>query len=213
MVEYIASIPTTTEKENWKDNSVEWSEKNVDKDIYLEMEDPKGSVRIAYKKDMPHSLKNEALLAALGKILQLRYTELLREEEGGTYGASSWGQFFKDPKPRAYLSVSFDCNPEMVDKLVNIVHDEIKAIANGNVQQIDLDKTKTSMLKDREESKNFNAYEMTAMKNFVLEGYNMNDPETFVNIVNSLTQKDIQEIAKQLTTDHKSFEIVFKPAK
>ena len=213
LVEYIASIPTTTEKENWKDNSVEWSEKNVDKDIYLEMEDPKGSVRIAYKKDMPHSLKNEALLAALGKILQLRYTELLREEEGGTYGASSWGQFFKDPKPRAYLSVSFDCNPEMVDKLVNIVHDEIKAIANGNVQQIDLDKTKTSMLKDREESKNFNAYEMTAMKNFVLEGYNMNDPETFVNIVNSLTQKDIQEIAKQLTTDHKSFEIVFKPAK
>ena len=97
LVEYIASIPTTTEKENWKDNSVEWSEKNVDKDIYLEMEDPKGSVRIAYKKDMPHSLKNEALLAALGKILQLRYTELLREEEGGTYGASSWGQFFKDP--------------------------------------------------------------------------------------------------------------------
>ena len=35
LVEYIASIPTTKEKENWKDNSVEWSEKNVDKDIYL----------------------------------------------------------------------------------------------------------------------------------------------------------------------------------
>ena len=213
LVQYIASIPTTKEKENWKDNLVEWSEKNVDKDIYLEMEDPKGSVRIAYKKDMPHSFKNEVLMSALGKILQLRYTELLREEEGGTYGASSWGQLFKDPRPRAYLSVSFDCNPDMVEKLIDIVHNEIKAIAEGNVQQIDLDKTKTSMLKDREESKNFNAYQMAAIKNLVLEGFNMNDPGTYVDIVNSLTQKDVQEIAQQLTNDHKSFEIVFKPAK
>lgn len=211
LAKYIASIPTTKEKENWKDNSVEWSAKNVDKDIYLEMEDPKSTVRIAYKKDLPHSLENEVLMAAMGKILQLRYTESLREEEGGTYGASSWGQMFKDPVPRAYLSISFDCNPNMVENLVKIVHNEVKKLANGEVQQVDLDKTKTSMLKDREESKNFNSYQMTAMKNYVLEGFNMNDPETFTNIVNSLTIKDIQKMAKQLTDDYNSFEIVFKP--
>jgi len=212
LAKYIASIPTTKEKENWKDNSVEWSAKNVDKDIYMEMEDPKSTVRIAYKKDLPHSLENEVLMAAMGKILQLRYTESLREEEGGTYGASSWGQMFKEPVPRAYLSISFDCNPNMVENLVKIVHNEVKKLADGEVQQVDLDKTKTSMLKDREESKNFNSYQMTAMKNYVLEGFNMNDPETFTNIVNSLTIEDIQKMAKQLTDDYKSFEIVFKPA-
>jgi zinc protease len=212
LAQYIASIPTSKEKENWKDNSVEWSAKNVDRDVYLPMEDAKGTVRIAYKKEMPHTLRDAALMSALGKILQLRYTESLREEEGGTYGASSQGFMVKEPKSLAYLSVSFDCNPNMVEKLIGIVHKEIKTIANGTVQQVDVDKTKTSMLKDREESKSFNSYEMAAIKNFVLEGYNMNDPETFTNIVNSLSTKDIQDMARRLTKDNKSYEIVFKPA-
>ena len=209
---YIASIPTTNIKENWKNNSVEWSAKNVDKDIYLPMEDPKSSVRIAYKKEMPHTLKDEILISALGKILQLRYTESLREEEGGTYGASSWGQLFKEPKPVAYLSVSFDSNPELAEKLIAIVHNEIDKIKNGTVLQNDLDKITTNLLKEREDSKSLNAYEMSSIKNFILEGYDMNAPENFENIVKSITIKDIQDITKRLLDDHKSFEIVFKPA-
>ena len=211
LANYIASIPTTNLKENWKNNTVEWSAKNVDKDIYLPMEDPKSSVRIAYKKEMPHTLKDEILMEAFGKILQLRYTEALREDEGGTYGASSSGFMVKEPRSLAYLSVSFDCNPDLVEKLIAIVHKEIETIKNGTVIQNDLDKITTNILKEREDSKSRNAYEMNSIKNLILEGYNMNAPENFENIVKSITKKDIQDMAKRLLDDHKSFEIVFKP--
>jgi zinc protease len=52
---------------------------------------------------------------------------------------------------------------------------------------------------------------MALMKNLILEGYNMDAPENFENIVKSITKKDIQDMAKRLLDDHKSFEIVFKP--
>ncbi|PCI08574.1 MAG: hypothetical protein COB73_06815 [Flavobacteriaceae bacterium] len=157
--------------------------------------------------------KDAQLMSILGDMLQLRFTETLREEEGGTYGASSWGNLSKEPKQQAYLSVSFDCNPDKVETLVKIVNDEIKAIANGTIKQVDLDKTLTNYLKEREEAKNYNKYEMSLLKNYVLESYNMNDADNFENIINTITAKDIQDITTRLLDDSESFEIVFKPKK
>ena len=208
---YIASIPTNDIKENWKDTSSSWINKTTDKDVYLAMEDPKTSVRVSVKNDMKYTLKNVYLMRALGDILQLRYTESLREEEGGTYGASSRGGLSKKPQQEASLSVNFDCNPDLAEKLIGIVHKEMEGIKNGMVQQADLDKTLTNYLKKREESQNYNGYDMSLLKNYVLEGYNMNNPENFENIIKSITVKDIQKVMAALLKDAESFEIVFKP--
>ena len=208
---YIASIPTTNDREEWLDNGAEWSRKKTDKDIYLKMEDPKASVRFAIKNEMDYSLKDANLMSALGDVLQLRLTESLRETEGGTYSAGSWGQLMKEPKELGYLVVSFDCNPEKVEKLIEIVHNEIKAIANGTIIQSDLDKTLTNYLKEREEAKNYNSYEMSLLKNYVLEGYSINNPDNFENIIEKISAKDLQKITKYLLKGAQSYEIVFKP--
>jgi zinc protease len=208
---YIASIPTNTIKENWKDTSSPWINKNTDRDVYLKMEDPKISVKISVKNDIKYSLKNAYLMRALGDILQLRYTASLREEEGGTYGAGVRASLFKKPKQEASLSVNFDCNPDLAEKLISIVHKEMETIKNGTIQQNDLDKTLTNYLKEREESKNYNGYEMSLLKNYVLEDYNMNDPKNFENIIKSITLKDIQNMMVKLLEDAESYEIVFKP--
>ncbi|WP_026775546.1 pitrilysin family protein [Polaribacter sp. Hel_I_88] len=208
---YIASLPTTDEKENWKDNSVDWVTNKIDKDVYLEMKDPKTNVRLVIKNDMEYSLKNSILMRAIGDILQLRYTESLREEEGGTYGARARGSLSKRPDEEGTISVSFDCNPELAEKLIDIVHKEIDNLKNGDIQQADLDKTLTNFLKSREESKNYNRYQMSLLQNSVLEGYNMNDPKNYEDIVNSITIEDIKNITEELLEDSKSYEIVFKP--
>ena len=208
---YIASLPTTGEKENWKDNSTDWIADTIDKDVFLEMEDPKTNVRVVIKNDMNYSLKNSILMRAMGDILQLRYTESLREDEGGTYGAGTRGSLTKRPIQEATISIRFDCNPELAEKLIAIVHKEIDNLKNGEIQQADLDKTLTNYLKQREESKNYNRYEMSLLKNSVLEGYNMNDPKNYESIIKSITLKDVENIAKKLMKDNKSYEIVFKP--
>jgi len=207
---YIASIPTTNIKENWKYTSSPWVDKNIDRDVFLAMEDPKTTVNISVKNGMKCNLKNVFLMRALGDILQLRYTESLREKEGGTYGARTRGYLSKRPKQEASLSVNFDCNPDLAEKLIRIVHKEIEIIKNGTIEQKDLDKTLTNYLKERKENQNYNSYEMSLLKNYTLEGYDMNNSKNFEDIIKSITVKDIQHIATLLLKNAASYEIVFK---
>lgn len=209
---YIGSIPTNLLKEQWKNNSEPWIHTTIDKDVYLKMEDPKSSVRISYKNNYAYNLKNRLIARTLGDILQLRYTETLREQEGGTYGARARATVSKRPIEQATISVSFDCNPDKAEQLVAIVHQEIQKIADGDIQQLDLDKTLTSYIKERKQQQDHNRYEMRLLQNFFREGYNMNDPENFENLIKAISIRDIKLFASELLQNAKTYEIVIKPS-
>ncbi|MDN3493386.1 M16 family metallopeptidase [Winogradskyella bathintestinalis] len=208
---YVASISSTNIKENWKDNSDSWINPAIDKNISLRMEDPKATVRIGYRNKVEYTLKNELLVGTLASILQLRYTETLREQEGGTYGASARASLSKRPIEEANLQISFDCDPNKVEQLVVIVHNEIEKVAKGEIQQSDLDKTLTNYIKARKEQKDYNRYDMSWVTNYVLEGYDMNDPKNYEDIVNAITAEDIQNFTNELLEDANTFEIIFEP--
>lgn len=209
---YIASLPTKKYREQYKDNSAEWVSDAIDKDIYLPMENPKSTVRIMYKNDFEYSLKNEMLSKALGDILKLRYTETLREQEGGTYGASAFVRLSKRPAEEGSVFIGFDCNPDMVDRLVDIVHNELQKIVAGDINQEDLSKSTTNYLKERVQQKSHNRYEMQLLTNFFRENYNMNDPSNFEEIVKSISTSDVQEFAQKMVEGAKTSQIIVKPA-
>ena len=208
---YIASLPTTKDTETFKDVSQSWASDNVDEDVFLKMEDPKTNVNIHFKIENYYTVKNKFVTEALGAIMQLRLQETLREEEGGTYSPRARAFLNKAPKVLSYMSISFDCNPAMAENLIGMVHDELAKITKGDIKQEDLDKTLTSYKKQREQAKSNNRYDMTLLTTFYRDGYNMNDPKNFENVINSITIKDIQTLAKRLQEKGKSFEIVFKP--
>ena len=209
---YIASITTEKQIEDYKDNSLVWLTKKIDKNVTLQMEDPKSAVVISYKNDFEYSIKNALLARALGDILNLRYTATLREEEGGTYGASAYVNLTKRPVEKATIIVEFNSNPEKVDRLVSIVHEEIKKIAAGDINQTDLDKTTTSYLKARAQEKGFNNYDMSVMTNFYREGYDMNDSANFEDIVNAITVNDIKEFTSKILKGADTSQIIIKPS-
>lgn len=209
---YVASIPTKKQTENYKNNATHWLSDAIDKDVYLKMEDPKSTVRITYKNDFEYNLKNAMVARALGDMLTLRYMETLREEEGGTYGARSYVNVSKRPEEKATIAVGFDCNPDKVDTLVSIVHQELQKIAAGDISQIDLDKTTTNYLKERAQSKGYNRYDMSVLTNFYREGYDMNAPENFENIVKGITVNDIKAFTAKVLKGAKTSEIVIKPS-
>ena len=54
------------------------------------------------------------------QILDLVYTEKVREDEGGTYGVYVGGTLQKYPKEKAILQIIFDTAPEKKEKLMKI---------------------------------------------------------------------------------------------
>ena len=210
---YIASLPTTNKKEKWQDNSVSWLKGTNKKEIFMAMEDPKATVRIAFKKPYTYSLKNTYVLKAFQDVLEMRLLETLREQEGGTYGASVYSSLPKRPKQIASFYVYFDCDPEKADKLVRIVHQEIEKIKNGEIDKEDLSKVLSSSLKGLKEDREYTNYEINLMYDYSIEGYNRNDPKNNVNLINSITPQDIQKFIKDLMNGSQSFEFIFKPKK
>ncbi|GAA3642908.1 M16 family metallopeptidase [Flavivirga jejuensis] len=208
---YIASLPTKNIKENYKDNGSEWVSNTIDKAIYLTMEVPKVSVNIVYKKEMPYTKSNVVYTNTLGDILQLRVTETVRESEGGAYSPKANARFFREPKSQAYVSFRFDCNPDMADKLVDVVNAELQKIVKGDIKDDDLNKIRTNFIKERKQAKDKNWYDMQVLTSYFRYNENINDPKNFEKIVNKMSKKDIQKIAKQILDGGKSYEVVFKP--
>ena len=177
----------------------------------MKKKDPKTSVNMAFKVQSDYNIKNKFVASALGDIMQLRLTETLREQEGGVYSPSAGAFLVKEPKSLSYLSVRFDCNPDLAERLIGIVHNELSKITSGDIKQEDLQKVLTNYKKVREQSKNKNSYDMNLLTTFYRDGYNMNESKNFEDIVNNITEKDIEALAKRMQQEGKSFEIVFKP--
>ncbi|WP_010133974.1 M16 family metallopeptidase [Ochrovirga pacifica] len=209
---YVASLPTEQQKyEKWKPITTRWKSDLINKKIGFEMEDPKTSVHIAYKLETPFSLQKMWTAQALKDVLQLRFTESLREEKGGTYGASVGINLTKKPKGQLTMSVRFDCDPDKANELIEIVYKELKAIAKGEIKSEDLIKTKTNYLKEREDAKNYNRYQMQRLLNYYREGYDMDLPENFEKLVTDIHEKDLKKMMKKMLKNGHSYQIVFHP--
>lgn len=208
---YIASINGIKRTEKFKNNSPKWISNKIDKDVFIKMETPKSSVKISYQKDYAYSQKNRIIAAFLGDILTLRYTESLREKEGGTYGAQVKCGLDKLPVSKVSLQIAFDCDANKVEHLLPIVYQEIDKIKKGEIVTEDIEKTRTNYIKSRKDSKDFNSYSMDLITNYFKNNYNMDDPKNYVDIVNAISKKDIQEFANSFLDKADSFEVVFKP--
>jgi zinc protease len=208
---YIGSIPGISRKEKYRTNPPRWISKKIDKDIFIKMETPKSSVNVAYSQEYAYSQRNRVLASFLGDILTLRYTESLREKEGGTYGARVKCTADRLPIATIALEVSFDCDPNKAEHLLPIVYQEIDKIKTGDILKEDLEKTRTNYLKSKADSKNFNSYSMNLIYNYFKNSYNMDDPKNYENIVNAISEKDIQDFANSFLNKADFYEVVIKP--
>ncbi|PCH77710.1 MAG: peptidase M16 [Flavobacteriaceae bacterium] len=211
--QFMAAIPANGTKETYVDHKLNWQSKKLEKDIYIAMKTPKADVRMKWKTaTIAHTNRNTILAQVLTDILRLRFTETLREEEGGTYGASVSCRLYERPKVSLELAVSFDCDPTASKKLIQIVVREIEKIKRGDITETDLDKTIKSHLKSRLDRKNYNHFFYSQLRTYITKDYNIDSPSNFEQILDSITVKDLQEfVGKLFNEDMYAYKIVFYP--
>ncbi|WP_456460492.1 M16 family metallopeptidase [Reichenbachiella sp.] len=208
---YIANLPVSETFEDWEDNWVPWKSNQIEKEVHLTMDHPKSSVVLSMERNIEYSMKNKLLTEILQRMLTLRYTETLREEEGGTYGAGVIGELIDEPREIASLSIFFDCNPEMVDELVEIATTEMDKIKDGEIRSEEFENTIKAMLKARQEARQTNEYYMKVIKNQELNSYNIDDSKNFEEILESMTVKDLQQFAKTISSQNRFGRFVLRP--
>src|SRR5690606_341023 len=102
-------------------------------------------------------------------------------------------------------------NPEMTEKLIEIVYQEIDRIGHGHIYTPDLHKTLRSYDNSRKIQKNHLEYDVMRLTNYVLEGYDMDHPKNHADVLNSITPADVQHFAQQMFDGADSFKVIFRP--
>lgn len=210
---YIGSLPSLHLNETWKDNGVRQPAGIVRKEIPLPLAVPKATVVINYTSAIKFNPENNLSLDVLKGILDLIYTEKVREDEGGTYGVSTDATSYKRPVEKADLLIAFECAPERAAELREIIYRELQNIAVTGPTQVNLDKSVSNLLKTREEEKQHNKYWANTIRNYYVYGFDDNADSNFSDILNKTTIKDIKKLVRKYLAKADLLEMVFVPEK
>jgi len=209
ILSYIGGLKTTKNHETWKDNNVRYPAGNLVKDFDRNMQIERTSVYLFHWGGMPFNLTNRVNLAALADILDIRYTESLREDEGGTYGTRVDGTITNKPQEQATLGIRFDTNPKQTDKLISIAKQELDSIALVGPRKDDLDKVKKNLLKRyNENQKENNWWKSAIVQN---EQDKINIVSDYEKAINSITAESIQQTLKALLIQQNNIEFKMNP--
>ncbi|WP_430972243.1 M16 family metallopeptidase [Sunxiuqinia rutila] len=209
---YLGSLTDSDREENWKDRGVRSPEGKTEKVIPVPLTTPKANVNVRYENDVEYTQKNLLAMKILEGILDLRYTETIREDEGGTYGVGIGSGMSKYPLSKGTMRILFDCDPARADQLKSIVYREIDKVITEGPTDVDFDKTIKNLQKDREQSREHNGFWMSSLYNYYFNGINSADPANYEEILQNMTQKDIQEFAARFFDDADLIDVVFVPS-
>ncbi len=209
---YIGSLPSAGRKETWIDRKIDQPAGKITKEISIPLTIPKSTVYLVFSRDMKYQPENYLGLEVISGILDIVYTEKVREDEGGTYGVGVSLSAQMRPSQTAEGLITFDCDPARAGELKTIIYRELdNMIENGPLQE-NLDKSVSNILKTREENRLHNSYWMSTLTRFYSYGINSNDPDNFENILKSYSVRDIKKIAGRMFRKADVVDLVFEPA-
>ncbi|MDR0438244.1 MAG: insulinase family protein [Bacteroidales bacterium] len=205
---YLGSL-IGNKKENFKDLGLYPVQGEIINHFQRPLAVGKASVNIIYSGMLDQTSENIMALNYLSRVLRLRYTEEVREKRGGTYGVGVRGNFTTLPKQRYNLTISFDTDPELMEELVAVIHDEVKKIAENGPLAEDFNNSHSNMKSQFEQNLKENSYWNGALWNLYFNGINTHTPwkKTF----EKTDAKAIQNFAKEILRQGNTIEVVMLP--
>lgn len=194
--QYLASLPGDAVKGEFIKVPMSFNEGKTENVFNREMQNPKASVFNAVTGNMERNMKNQILMSMFDQILDIVYTEKVREEEGGTYGVSTGGAISRYPEGQTVLQIMFDTDPEKKDHLNEIILKELEGIAANGPRESDFIKVKEYMNKSFNENLKENRYWTNILDQLYFYGEDMHTG--YIDAVNAMTPKDVQEFTAEL---------------
>lgn len=207
IAKYIGGLKTDKAREKYNERNALQINKGLDeKSFTREMETPKATVLEFYVGDYEYTLKHDLEVNIIGQLLDMCYTESIRENIGGSYGVGVSGTMSDLPKGEFYFQIYFDTDPAKLDTTLIAVKDGIdKFIAEGPNAE-DLAKVKEYMVKKHHEDLKENSYWMNAIYSYVLTG--RDDSTAYLETLESIDAKSLIKTAKAVFAEKNKKQLI-----
>ncbi len=204
--QYLASLPSIYKHEqtNWKNIPQMAAGKKVVK-FSKKQATPLANVSIYYSADIPFSPQADLELDFLNRVLQIAFTDSVREEKGGTYGVSVGVNFDKDDRPTCSMRVSYNADPSRYDELNPIVYEQLRHIAANGPAQSSMEKVRKFLLKQYEQVRITNDYWSYIVWHELEDDADFD--KDYPQMVQQVTAAQVQQMAKRLLDSGRCIEV------
>ena len=206
LCQYLATLPSThkAEKSN-KVNVPQIVKKNEVVKFVHKQETPLANVSVFYTANVPFSPKNDLVLDVLTRVLQIAYTDSVREEKGGTYGVGVSFNLEKEDNPNALLRISYKSDPKRYEELNPIIYKQLLNIADHGPVASSMDKVKKYLKKQYGQMAITNDYWSYVIWHQLDDDADFD--KDYCKMVDNLTASDVQKMAKELLKQNHRVEV------
>lgn len=195
--QYIASLPGNPKKAHKRTN-VKLPIPAGQKDNFFDyaMESPQTKEFVVISGDnVPYSLENEVKLDFLGQILDMIYIRTLREEIGGTYGASASGSL-NHRTGQWVIQYLYDTGADTKQALADRAVADLEDLLKNGAKADDFKKVKEQTLNQYTLSIKKNGYWMNQLQQYSLFG--LDGHSGMEQAVRSLTLEELNAFMRNL---------------
>ena len=206
LCQYLASLPAIhkNEQTNWKNIAMIVPGESVHV-FKKKMATPLANVTILYSANVPFTPQSDLELDFLKRVLQVCYTDSVREEKGGTYGVGVSFDLDKDDDPNGSLKISYNADPNRYEELNPIIYQQLKNIADHGPAESTMQKIKQFLVKQYKQVVITNDY-----WDYVI-WHELDDDTDFdtdyCKLVENMKGSDVQRMAQKLLNGKRCIEV------
>lgn len=206
MEQYVASLPSKGKPVAMKEISPRpYPTGNVDDHFDVTMATPSTQVFVSSNdNNIPYSIENSCKVELVGDILDIIYTETLREEEGGTYSPSAFGNM--NPFTNRWnLGYWFQTNSDVQAKLQARATKELDNLLKNGAKADHFNKVREAAIKQYEINVRTNTYWSNGILDYLLGYDNLTNHKAALD---NLTLEGLNSFMKQLDVNKNRLDFV-----
>ncbi len=205
--QYIATLPVSAVKPEKEVTSLRAARGQVNNQFTQKMQTPSTMVYDYYSdNNVPFNQKNSIMVDMVADILSNIFTDTLREEEGGTYGAGV-GAALNPNDGYWALMYQFQTNKDQQQALIDRANKEFLKLLNEGATEEQFNKVKQAMLKQIEINVRTNNYWNSSLMTY-LRGFDM--ITGYAETIESITLADLNKFMKGLYDGKNRIEVVME---
>lgn len=209
---YLASLPALHRNETWRDEGIRSPKGVIEKTVRKGLED-KSRVSIVFTGPFEWNRQNRYDLNAMASVLRIKLREVLREDQGGTYGVGVRASRDHFPVPDYSVSVSFGCAPDRVEQLTQLVFEQIDSLKNTGIAEKYVKKVRETQRRENEVDLRRNGYWLSTLSFYDRNAEPLTNILQTDQFIENLTPEAVQQAARKYLNTKNYVKVVLLPEK
>ncbi|MCQ2072783.1 MAG: insulinase family protein [Bacteroidaceae bacterium] len=204
--QYLGSLPVTGAKAEKYRNVSDFGQGVRNLSFDRKMEQEMATVVFFWNGKSKYSLKDILANDIAGQVLDIVYTEEIREKEGGTYGVSVVPGTQNEPSKKSYVQIVYQTDPARALDLNEKIIDILDEFAVTGPSDENMSKIKEYMVKNYNENLRENSFYQSVMREWLTTG--VDQLTDWEKTLNKVTAKDVAKSVKKILKQKNSMTLI-----